>query len=159
MLIYIKISAKEIKTLKKFFGFLNRFDSLYITLTPFSKFKTKKFVTILKSPHVNKTAQEQFEYRWYVKEFFINSLKPLMFLSFLKRLKTFNFSGIRFEVKSIVSVNQNNELMLHLLDPDTVQLTKTKRFYKNNSLVLNRYLRLFDCYGESYSSQTRSYLN
>lgn len=159
MFIYIKISAKEIKALKKFSQFLKRFNNLCVDIVSFSKHKTKKFVTILKSPHVNKTAQEQFEYRWYTQEFFINSPKPLTLLSFLKRSKTRLFSGMKFEVKKVVSTNQKKTLTLNLIDPDNIPLKEVIDCSKKNRLFLNKYLRLFDCYGEIYSNQLELYTN
>jgi ribosomal protein S10 len=82
MFFYLKISCKDEKILKKFIKFFFKIKSLPIFVKPFPKSKKRKFVTVLKSPHVNKTAQEQFEYRFFSKHFLVFSFKPLIFFYF-----------------------------------------------------------------------------
>jgi ribosomal protein S10 len=79
MFFHIKVSSKDKKVLENFGQFLSKLEMTSNFLKSFSKQNTRKFVTILKSPHVNKTAQEQFEFRFYTKEFVISSFKPLTF--------------------------------------------------------------------------------
>ena len=53
-------------------------------------FKTKRF-TILKSPHVNKTAQEQFEVNWFLINVQIDSFDISKFLIFNEKLEQLYF--------------------------------------------------------------------
>merc|ERR1712183_472559 len=101
MFIYLRVSCKDKRILKKFINFFTKLRSLPIFIKPFSKREKRKFVTVLKSPHVNKTAQEQFEYRFFFKDFLVFSSKPLILFLFLKKLKNFSFSGIRIEVQGL----------------------------------------------------------
>ena len=79
MFLKFKVSSKDRHILKKFLSFLQKLTTPSTTLKYFSKQKKRKVVTILKSPHVNKTAQEQFDYRFYTNEFLVNSTQPFTF--------------------------------------------------------------------------------
>ena len=144
--------------------------SLPIFVKPFPKHEKRKFVTILKSPHVNKTAQEQFEYRFFSKHFLVFSLKPKIFFLLLKKLKNLSFSGIKLEVKGVFEKNITNKYILKLINPDNVVLQKPylvqKTFKKdktknnisklsiNNLDLSKKYIQLFDSYGELYLKNT-----
>ena len=79
MFIYLKASSKDQKTLEKFVQLFSKLEASTFVIKCLPKKKKRKFVTVLKSPHVNKTAQEQFEFRFYNKQFLINSFKPFTF--------------------------------------------------------------------------------
>lgn len=144
-----------------------RIRSLPIFVKPFSKRQKRKFVSILKSPHVNKTAQEQFEYRIFSKHFLIFSIKPQIFLLFLKRLKSLSFSGLKLEIEAVFRNQTTNKSVLRFIDPDNILLQKNyfieKKFKKDKGLantdskfVLNgislskEYIQSFDSCGEIY---------
>lgn len=169
MFFYLKVSCKDARILKKFTTVLTKIKSLSIFLKSFPTYKKRKFVTVLKSPHVNKTAQEQFEYRFYCKCFLIRSVKPLTFFSLLKKLKNLSFLGINLEVKGLFERNKANKHSLKMISPDNMILTNTtkmsvnKQKFKINkqarvaqmvlnnsrgSLLLKKYIQLFDLYGE-----------
>lgn len=147
MLFYIKVSSKDKQILNKFSKFLMKLETLPTVVKGFSKQKKKKFITILKSPHVNKTAQEQFEFRFYSKEFLLNSVKPLTTFIVLKKIKDLSFPGVQFKAKSLLNtINyQNKRNLLKVFDPDVIIIDK-------NNLITSQkhYLQLFDCYGEAY---------
>ena len=70
MFVIIDIYSKNYKSLKNFLSVFN--DETIIKKLKISILKNKakkplkkKVITVLKSPHVNKTAQEKFEYRVY----------------------------------------------------------------------------------------------
>ena len=67
-MLYITVSSKSKETLKLFLAFLSKFKHSNLIIKYFPKRKIKKFVTILKSPHVNKSAQEQFEFKINTKK-------------------------------------------------------------------------------------------
>jgi len=158
MFLYFKISCKEKKTLKKFTHFFQRLDFLPISLKLFSKQKKQKFVTVLKSPHVNKTAQEQFEYRFYSKDFLVRSFKPLTLFLLLKKLKNQSFLGINLKVEGLFDKNSFYRYILRIVTPDNLCLGNSKmsgRSLKTISMVsrpnyrfVKRYVQLFDLHGE-----------
>jgi hypothetical protein len=158
MFFYLKISCKDKKILKKFIYFFQRLNILPVSLKSFSKHKKQKFVTVLKSPHVNKTAQEQFEYRFYSKEFLICSFKPLTFFLLLKKLKNQSFPGINLKVLGLFKKNNLYKYVLRIVTPDNIRLNKSKiksRSLKtisiksqSNFLFSKKYIQLFDLHGE-----------
>jgi ribosomal protein S10 len=168
MFFYLKVSCKDKRILKKFTTVLTKIKSLSIFLKSFPTYEKRKFVTVLKSPHVNKTAQEQFEYRYYCKRFLIWSVKPLIFFSLLKKLKNLSFLGINLEVKGLFERNKTNKHSLKMISPDNIILTDIPKMYvshkfkvnkqagitqtnsnnSRNSLLLKKYIQLFDLYGE-----------
>ena len=143
MFLYLKLLSKDKQTLKKFTDFLIKLEILILNLKCFSKQKKRKFITVLKSPHVNKTAQEQYEFRFYSKEFVINSFNPLIILYFLKKIKTISFTGIRLEIKILFLPRNKIKSFLKSTNPDHVTINTVKK----KSL---KYIKLFDCYGEIF---------
>ena len=143
MFFYFKVTSKDDQVLNKFGMFLTTLETLTTTIKPFSKRKENKVITILKSPHVNKTAQEQFEFRFYSKEFLIHSVKPLTLYTILKQIKSLSFPGVKLETKSLFDVSKLHFDSLRGLDPDNVILDKKGENQR-------KYIQLFDGYGESF---------
>lgn len=144
MRIFIKVSCKNDQVLNNLAKFFKKLELLPTIIKHSSKQKKKKFLTVLKSPHVNKTAQEQFEFRFYNKEFLFESIKPLTIFIVLKKLKALSFPGVQFKTKSLInSVKKKNRNIPNILDPDNIVLN-------SNSLAISqkKCLQLFDCYGE-----------
>ena len=172
MFFYLKVSCKDKRILKKFIKVLTKITSLPIFLKSFPTCEKRKFVTVLKSPHVNKTAQEQFEYRFYSKHFLIRSFKPLTLFLLLKKLKTLSFPGINLEIKGLFERNKTNKHSLKIISPDNIVLATTSLAHDNkqifkldtrartaqtasknsdaNFLLSKKYIQLFDLYGETY---------
>jgi len=157
MFFYLRVSCKDKRILKKFINFFTKLRSLPIFIKPFSKREKRKFVTVLKSPHVNKTAQEQFEYRFFFKDFLVFSSKPSIFFLFLKKLKNFSFSGIKIEVQGLFEKKRIAKHVLKLINPDNIVLQNI--CFKQNNLkkdkistsdlsLSKKYIQLFDSYGE-----------
>ena len=135
MFFYLKVSCKDKRILEKFTRVFTKIKSLPIFIKPFPKHEKRRFITVLKSPHVNKTAQEQFEYRFFSKHFLVFSFKPRIFFLLLKKLKNLSFSGIKLEVKGIFEKNITNRYVLKLVNPDNVVLQKqylTQKSFKKN---------------------------
>lgn len=174
MFFYLKISSKEKRILKIFLHFFTKLTSFPIFLKSFSKKEKRFFVTVLKSPHVNKTAQEQFEYRFYSRHYIIRSFKPLTFFLLLKKLKNFSFPGINLEIKGFFEKNKAYKHALQMISPDNIilqnvsnlNLSKSKfemvpkiAFFepmssKSNLALSKKYIQLFDLYGELYLKKT-----
>ena len=172
MFFYLKVSCKDKRILKKFITIFTKIKSLPIFLKSFPIYEKRKFVTVLKSPHVNKTAQEQFEYRFYSKNFLIRSFKPFTFFSCLKKLKILSFPGVNLEIKGLFEQNKTNKHLLKMISPDNIvvknssQTHTCKQKFKMNtqakiiqtvsknletsSFLAKKYIQLFDLYGEIY---------
>ena len=103
MFLYFKIYSKDNQVLKKFLTFLSELNISPVLLKSFANQKKRKFVTILKSPHINKTAQEQFEFRYYSKSFIIDSIKPLTFFFIIKKIKSLSFPGLKLKIKGLLN--------------------------------------------------------
>ena len=87
----IEIKSVDKKTLtiyKKFF--LKILIKLDICFNIINLPNKKKIITLLKSPHVNKKAREQFEHRIYKKRFLIKSNVNLKLLKVLTLIKPKN---------------------------------------------------------------------
>jgi ribosomal protein S10 len=146
MFLYFKIFSKDNKVLKKFLLFLLKLNMSPVVIKSVPKQQKRKFVTILKSPHINKTAQEQFEFRYYSKEFIVHSVKPLTFFLIIKKLKNLSFSGLKLEVKGLLNFEKKTKSLLNQLNPDNVILHQHQISTKLS--FQKQYIQLFDCYGE-----------
>lgn len=145
MFFYIKISAKEKRVISNFMKFFSRISSdlKLLQLSQFPNKRRRKFVTVLKSPHVNKTAQEQFEFRIYSKQFLVFSAKPSLFCFVIKKLNSSTFSGIKLELNSVIEKRKKDKKLLSILNPDNLCLRRNQNF----SLI--HYTNLFDSFGEA----------
>ena len=140
MFINIQIKSKNRNSLKNFITDfkklsknkklkLNRFFKIY------NKQQNNKTFTILKSPHVNKTAQKQFEYNLYSKNFKIKSFQILKILTVLKHYQKFLYTDIDLKIKFIIKKQNNNEF----------QKLKNSTFIKSNNIII--YLLMLNFYG------------
>ena len=78
----VTITSRNKNSTNDFFLFFNE-NTVYksnVIKKYFQKKIEKKRLTILKSPHVNKKAQEQFESRLFKKQFTIHTTKNLNYL-------------------------------------------------------------------------------
>jgi ribosomal protein S10 len=95
---HLIINSKNKKSLLKFNTFLTK--ELFTVINKNLKIKsTKKTITLLTSPHVNKTAQEQFEYTTYYSKILVNIPNFRKFLIFMKKIQTNIFSDINMKIK------------------------------------------------------------
>lgn len=156
----ITIISKNKQALTFFLLFLNKIKRPKINLvTNYAKqkFRIKK-ITTLKSPHVNKKAQNHFEYRLFSKKISISSYNEMKFLIILKKIKTKLFPEIKLKINFFSKKTKTN-----LLNPKNYYInsilrkkTKTQKFKSKNIKIKNiepcqktkNYLKVFDCYGE-----------
>jgi hypothetical protein len=129
--------------------------------------KTKK-ITILKSPHVNKTAQEQFELNKYSVTIDIYSYKIKKYLLLFKKIKYQTFPDIEIKVTGINTKTNNNKNLIffnpinYKFNLDKLNFVKQmlkhknlKNYKKINSYYFNKklltktknYLQLLEFYG------------
>lgn len=146
----LKIFAKNKKSLKEFLDFLSKVRSPAITFCNFPERKKKNFLTVLKSPHINKTAQDQFEYKIFCKTLHIWSPQYKFLLIFLKKIIKTSFPGIKMQVNSLVSFTFEKKTVTDSLNPKVINLF----FFQNSVNKKSRkqktfkYVNLFDCFGE-----------
>lgn len=144
MFFYITITTKEKTTLKKFLMFFSKFNtSILYCLKLRAKKRSTKIVTVLKSPHINKTAQEQFEFRFFSRQIVLFSLNPVLCLGVLKSITKKRFPGIKIKLICVFDKKKQIKVSLSLLNPDSLKLKKNCK----EKLFAN-YLKMFDLYGE-----------
>ena len=112
-----------------------------------TKLKQKKFFSILKSPHVNKSSQEQFEITIYNQKIFLYSYRVLFLIFILKYLKCKLFSDLN--VKLIFNLNntQFTTTLKTKLNPNNHNLNNDKNY-------VNFYMKLFNVYGKIYLTKS-----
>lgn len=97
------VKSKNKKIEEKFFFIWNKIilNTLYSIEKNFKEKAKKKRITLLKSPHVNKKAQEHFETSIFEKQLTISNVKDFKCLILLKKLH-FN---LFFETNVILRYN------------------------------------------------------
>ena len=150
---YIKVSSKHSENLKEFLLFLYKFKNNNLVIKYFPKQKIKKFVTVLKSPHVYKSAQEQFEFRIYTKNLSIDLEQHFKFLYFLKKVQNNIFPFVNLKIKSVFATKTIQiDLKSNKVNPNKMNIKFLNSVLKNDSsskfIKVKKYLNLFDCYGE-----------
>ena len=101
----IKLYSKDKKSLYHFLNFLKRntrTKNSQVFLNILRKKKAKKKITVLKSPHVNKTAQEHFGYSVHSIEIFCCSWEIKKYILLLKKAKNHLFPSIQKTLNSTV---------------------------------------------------------
>ena len=149
MFFKIQIISKDKQKLKKFQCFLLKLQKFSSTWNVVSSFNSKEVITVLKSPHINKTAQEQFEYKIYKKIILINSFKPLGLIFLLKKIKGSSFPGISLKITKLYNNFIASKKILTIFTPHNV-IFKNSRYqiYKIVYPNFYKYIKLFDGYGE-----------
>ena len=168
----LKISSKNEKSLKNFLHFF--FNNLKTKFNIIKKLtrthNNKKVITLLKSPHVNKIAQEQFEMRIFTKQLLTKSFNLEKNLIFLKRILNRLFQDISFNLEFTTNTDTGYKTKLIIFCPDNFKLpvnrpykTNSKRrkqktrskilYLKKNSLFnLTKFLSVLSLFGEIATS-------
>jgi ribosomal protein S10 len=168
----LTIVSKNKKSVENcFLFFLNNTSELNLTIIKkyFKKKKGRNILTILKSPHVNKSAQEQFESNFFSKQLSIYSQKNFQVLLFLKKIKTYLFPDVKMKIKFILNKNLSEKIKVNILSPANFKLnvleeikvkeyiSYNKKEIKKKQLSLNKnsnlkniqhLLKIFDMYSE-----------
>ena len=101
MLLCISIKSKNKNSLNSFLKTIQKLYSIKEPKTSNSKRLLKRF-TVLKSPHVNKTAQEQFELIIFSKDMLTEDPQAFKLLVVLKKLKKSLCSDVSMKLKFFV---------------------------------------------------------
>lgn len=142
MFFYITVYAKEKTTLQNFFKFLSKINTN--TKYNFCRQKQKKnkhkFVTILKSPHINKTAQEQFEYKFFTSQIVLYSTDLFFCFVIIKRIFKKGFPGLKIKLLLSFDKKTQSKVLPTFLNPNNVLLSDKKK--------IKLYFLMFDSFGE-----------
>ena len=106
MFIVISLKSKNIKSLIFFFKIFKKF-SLSKNIKKLHTTKKIKRITVLKSPHVNKTAQQHFEYELYLKNIYIKNLQIFKLLIILKKIKNNLCCDVSINIKFDINNKKN----------------------------------------------------
>ena len=151
MYLFLKISSKNKNSLTKFLFFIKKLKFPVQVIKNYPQLKKKKFLTVLKSPHVNKDAQEQFEFKIYSKEIIIWSPQIKLLILILKKIITESFSGIHVKLFCLSNSKTQSNFLLMFLNPYNLNFNFFKNRIDNNYQInrkIKNYLNLSDCYGE-----------
>lgn len=148
MFINIVIKSKNKNSILKFLKIFKNFSKskklhLSRVLIFFQANCPENVFTILKSPHVNKRAQEQFEFTIYSQKIQIRTFQITKTLIVLKKIQGTFFSEIELDIKFLIDKTQKNKLMINNFSPDRIGLNN-----KNTFKQVELYLWLFNFYGK-----------
>lgn len=151
MFINIYVYSKNYNLIRRFLIFVARYLlfnkklKIKIRASAFPRRIKKKKFTILKSPHVNKIAQEQFEYYFCKKQVVLNSYQSLVLLIILKKIRTQLFPDLNIKIKLSNDNFLLNSKIVNNLNPNNYQVSKVE---KKGLFHVKNYLMLFDHFGE-----------
>jgi len=156
---HLTVTAKTKKSLYDFLSFLNNTDiDFNIIKKDFKNKKRKTKFTILKSPHIYKTAQEQFQSTFFSNKIAIYSNSNFQFLIFLKKIKNNIFPDLKIKIKFPINKNLSNKTQTLILNPNNFKLNilnkllhqkkKIKKHRKRNYKEIEHLLKIFDLYSE-----------
>ena len=133
---HVLLYSKNKKSLNNFFQFFKHNTKKQKTqesLKYVKRKKTKKKITVLKSPHVNKSAQEQFEYTIYSLQLYFYSYRTKKNLVVLKRIKNQLFPDIKIKIKNFIQ-NEHGFVEKISLNPNNFKIN----LYKFNTIMINQ---------------------
>lgn len=108
MVIKLIIKSKNINSILNFIKLFKKFYRTYKLTNSFlilNKTSKRKMFSILRSPHVNKISQEQFEIRIYKRELIIQTRNYLKFLIMFKKLNKSLFSDLNITISLFIKKN------------------------------------------------------
>lgn len=164
---------KSLKLFSQFFHYSLKIRKLQMPLYYKKKKNKKQKIAVLKSPHVNKTAQDHFELRTYSLSIVVNSYKTQKYVLFLKKIKNQLFPEIKIKIKGYIFIknsiknkflNPNNftfQVSKFNLIKQTLNFKKLKDFkmihknYNKKKVIKNIVvykLKILDYYGKSFKN-------
>lgn len=146
----ITVKAKNYRIIQDFFLFLKQRQKKNLKKHQNKKTKVARFA-ILKSPHVNKKAQEQFEIRRVKKQIIFKFLYNYKSLVYFKKLKSKAFPDLHIQFQSLSKGN-----FLRHLDSSLFCLNNFENFFPFLLYSSNKktsYLKKIPCF-KFISSET-----
>ena len=168
-MIIITVNSKNKTILQKFLIFLQKrlpILNLQMILKYNKKEKKRKIITVLKSPHINKTSQEKFELTNYSLKISTNSFRTHKYLLYFKKLNNNLFPDVK--IKTVICIQHKKKeqfkpfflnldmFVLNLDQMSKIQNCNSKRIKKFDIKDCNKgllektvnYLKILDCLGE-----------
>ena len=143
---HLTFVSKNKKSLNNFFLFLQKNSILNFNI--FTKDYNKqikiKKLTLLKSPHVNKIAQEQFETRFFFIKFSLYSSESLKYLIFLKKLLSLSFSDINLKIQVFLNKQIEKKLKSKILYPTNFKINKNYKLSQKNNVLNKKFENLYN---------------
>ena len=129
----LTVSSKNEKSLKKFLSFFfkyskTKFDIIQKSITIPGNTKT---FTLLKSPHVNKIAQEHFEFRIFSKQILLKSFYVNKNFMFMKKTLNKLFQDVLVNLELITYTKMKDKSLFLIFYPENFKLPKNRSFKKN----------------------------
>ena len=138
MFFNIYIYSKNYNSINNFVEFLNsKLNNLCFIKSP--KKTSKTTLTFLKSPHVNKTAQEHFSFNYFTKNLLIKPKNPLLILFIIKFVKKKLFLDVKFKIKVLNHKRLGKNMLKNCTHPADFNLYNSKIYLTNYLNVLNNY--------------------
>lgn len=138
----ISVSSKNKASLKNFFNFFNKELSSIVScsmiLSQRQKKTSRKIVSVLKSPHVNKTAQVHFSFNRFSKQILVFSHKPNKFFLFMKKVQANLFPDLVVQIKSCLKFKHGSQLNSKFVSPNNFVLDLDRLFSNNQTLNVNK---------------------
>ena len=150
MTIHLYLKSKNFRSFKNFTKvFFNICLKNKIIITKYQPLITNhSFISLLKSPHVNKTAQEQFEFKNSHRKIILNTVHLLKLLVIIKYLNSKLVSDIKIKVLLLTTKKTKDNLFV------------LRNNVKRNSILftsfrneINTYLTELDVIGENLFKQ------
>ena len=148
MFFTINIYSKNLNSLNNFLKIFNNkkiFKKLKIKFFKilYENPVKKKKLTILKSPHVNKKAQEQFEHKIYKKKLLCFTEQPFLFLIMFKVLRFKYFSDAYVLINFQFDLSKSTKIFKQNFNFKSIDLKHVK-----SKFLLIDYLKVLELKGE-----------
>lgn len=156
----LTIYSKHKNFLKKFYNFLiQKLTNLNTNILKKSSIKKShiKKISLLKSPHVHKKAQEQFEIKTHLKNLTLYTTNNFKLLIFLKKIENI----LSYDVKIKTEILTYKKIKIDDLKINKYNIFKTlkenKKIFLNKNIKtyeVKKILNFIDFKGESYLLQS-----
>lgn len=151
MFVNIQIKSKNKNSLKQFLKLLFKLSNndklnLKSVFKYFNKKSQQKIFTILRSPHVNKTSQEQFSYELRLNQLNIDSFQLFKLLIAIKKNEKIARFDVKQTVKFVKNVKSSKKELVKKLILKKYRI-KLYNIEKLNKISSKKYLKLLDIYG------------
>lgn len=147
MLFNLIIYSKNKKSLLEFFRNFEKTcknNNIRIFYKLYKSKKNQKKILLLKSPHVNKTAQERFKIKTFFKNVYIYSPTSFKLLTFFKKYINLTLFDIFIKIKILINKNIIKKKLITFCDINN----NTKLKKKNFKIITKKILKNFDTFGQ-----------
>ena len=136
-------SSSNEKSLNNFLQLLKEnFKNQQTSIIKISRFiENKKIVTILKSPHINKTAQEQFEKREKIVQIFLISKNFNKAIIAIKKILNTIFRDIKLTIKYLTNDHSNKNNLLGVFKNTNFKINCPNKIRTNKLLFTKKTIK------------------